>query len=185
MQHDLRFIKTEQAISDSFYRLLKSQGFQKLSVIQLVKEAQIGRPTFYQYYEDKYDLAANLIKRNCNDFQVLISKRMSLNQITIPLEKIAQYLIDNREQINLLSTIQLDNSSTLMTQYEQILKAEFSHTYQHNLSIEQTEMPLDYATDLYVAIAMVFIKHTLSSGTVNPKIISGLSDLVKNLGLSI
>ncbi|KRL00872.1 TetR/AcrR family transcriptional regulator [Liquorilactobacillus capillatus] len=185
MKHDLRFIKTEQCITNSFFHLLKEQGFRKLSVIQLVKQAQIGRPTFYQHYEDKYTLAASLMTRYRDDFQTLIAKRMSVNQINLVLESLAQYLINNRNQINLLCTIQLDNGDTLMTEYEQVLKNEFTRAYQNNMSIDRTEIPLDYATDLYAAISMVFIKHTLTTGTVNSKIVAGLNDLARNLNLSI
>jgi AcrR family transcriptional regulator len=181
MNHDLRFIRTEQAIRNSFFDCLKEETFQEISIIELVKRAQIGRPTFYQHYEDKYALASNLMNHYLANFHDLIKKRMLVGQINAPLESLAQYLITNREQINLLLQIQLDNGDTLMKKYEQVLKVEFINAYQNNSNTDWTEIPLNYATDLYVAIALVFIKHTLSTGDVNLKIINGLNALVTNL----
>lgn len=56
METNLKIIKTEVKIQRSFIKLVKLYGFDKLSVKDLVSDANINRGTFYLHYLDKYDL---------------------------------------------------------------------------------------------------------------------------------
>lgn len=55
-KNDLRYQKTERAIQQAFWTLMKEVGFDKLSVQNIVNIAQINRSTFYDHYCDKYEL---------------------------------------------------------------------------------------------------------------------------------
>ena len=60
-KEDLRVIKTKTSIKDSFIDLVKEKGYNKVSVTDIVKKANINRNTFYLHYEDKEDLIKTLI----------------------------------------------------------------------------------------------------------------------------
>lgn len=60
---DLRILKTERAIHQAFFGLMKKSGFEKISVKDIADAAMISRNTFYLHYNDKYDL----LERVCND----------------------------------------------------------------------------------------------------------------------
>lgn len=53
---DLRVIKTEQAITDAFIRLLSQTEYSKISIAALAREANINRKTFYAHYATIDDL---------------------------------------------------------------------------------------------------------------------------------
>ncbi|MCR3760963.1 TetR/AcrR family transcriptional regulator [Clostridium felsineum] len=53
---DRRFIKTEQAIRETFLNLLKEKSLNKITVSQISISANLGRGTFYLHYKDIYDL---------------------------------------------------------------------------------------------------------------------------------
>lgn len=59
MEHkkkDIRIIKTERAIKSSFLKLIEDNSISKVTVKDIIREAEINRSTFYAHYEDKYDL---------------------------------------------------------------------------------------------------------------------------------
>lgn len=59
---DLRIKRTQNAIKESFFYLIKDIGFEKISVKNLTEHAMISRNTFYLHYSDKYDL----LKKICD-----------------------------------------------------------------------------------------------------------------------
>ena len=53
---DRRQRKTRTAILDACISLIQEKDFQKITVHEIVKEADINRGTFYLHFEDKYDM---------------------------------------------------------------------------------------------------------------------------------
>jgi probable dihydroxyacetone kinase regulator len=47
---------TNRLIADSLKRLMLKTPFEKISIKMITDEAKIRRPTFYNYFQDKYDL---------------------------------------------------------------------------------------------------------------------------------
>lgn len=60
----IRKTASKEKIKQAFIVLLETEGFQKMTISSLVKQAVINRGTFYLNYLDKDDLAQQLI----NDF---------------------------------------------------------------------------------------------------------------------
>lgn len=57
---DVKISKTEQLIYDSFYKLRKNNPINKIKVIDVCDGANINRSTFYEYFDDVYDLSTKL-----------------------------------------------------------------------------------------------------------------------------
>ena len=51
---DLRVLKTEELIRNTFLELLAQKEFTDISVKEITEKARINRSTFYKHYEDKY-----------------------------------------------------------------------------------------------------------------------------------
>ncbi|WP_334328670.1 TetR/AcrR family transcriptional regulator [Companilactobacillus sp. HBUAS59699] len=51
-----RLTKTDEKIKKAFIKLMKTKGFEHLTVSDITSEAKINRSTFYAHYEDKYAL---------------------------------------------------------------------------------------------------------------------------------
>lgn len=56
MKEDNRVFKTKRDLKNALVSLLKSQSFDKLTVIDICNEACVNRITFYNHYKDKYEL---------------------------------------------------------------------------------------------------------------------------------
>lgn len=53
---DKRIVKTKRAIKHALIALLKTTPFEKVTVTEICRTAEVSRITFYTYYEDKYAL---------------------------------------------------------------------------------------------------------------------------------
>lgn len=95
---DLRILKTERAIHQAFFTLMKKNGFEKISVKDIADAAMISRNTFYLHYNDKYDL----LERVCND---MIDNLMShvFEEINKTSNFVLDYNIDTLVRIFMLA----------------------------------------------------------------------------------
>ena len=53
---DVRYIRAEDAITNAFLKLVSDIGFYAITVKDITNLADVSRGTFYQHYDDKYDL---------------------------------------------------------------------------------------------------------------------------------
>jgi len=53
---DPRISKTKRALFQALARLLKEKEFERITVNDIVKEANVTRKTFYNHYQDKIDM---------------------------------------------------------------------------------------------------------------------------------
>ena len=58
---DKRATESKQQLRKAFFQLLREREWAKISVQDLTKTAGIHRTTFYQHYEDKFDLAQQVM----------------------------------------------------------------------------------------------------------------------------
>lgn len=53
---NLRITQTKQFLINAFYNLASQKDFEKITIANITKEAQVNRATFYAHFNDKYDL---------------------------------------------------------------------------------------------------------------------------------
>jgi len=63
--------ETKKHVVDVFSRLVDKYGYDQISVTMLIKEAHIGRTTFYRYFRDKEDVLEA-------SYQMLYDKEIAL-----------------------------------------------------------------------------------------------------------
>ncbi len=66
-KHDMREIKTTEAIYDAFLDLIERFSFAEITVKSICDQARISRSTFYDHFEDKYHMLKSLLKYLSDD----------------------------------------------------------------------------------------------------------------------
>ncbi|MBW3091509.1 TetR/AcrR family transcriptional regulator [Bifidobacterium sp. 82T10] len=78
-----RNTQTEAKIKAAFTTLVKSKGFDAMTVSDIARTAGINRGTFYMHYIDKFDLRQQLIDDTIDDLTgILITKAETNTQVT-------------------------------------------------------------------------------------------------------
>lgn len=92
-KNDLRYIKTEKIIKESFIKCVNKTGFEKVTVSMICEDGLISRNAFYLHFTDKYDL----LERLFDEFRASLLKSFNRNIVEYVKEKdvlssTAQYL---------------------------------------------------------------------------------------------
>jgi len=105
---DLRTIKTEELIENTFYELLKAEDFAAISIKQITEKARINRSTFYRHFEDKFALRDFIIDNIVKEFEenmdvefMLFSDLESKDYIKHFKESL-EHLKENKEKYEIL-----------------------------------------------------------------------------------
>ena len=127
-ENDLRVRKTEEAIRSAFVSLVAEEGFDAVTVQQILERARVNRSTFYRHYADKYALAGALIDEQVAKVQAVTSDRFSGNQTRENLMSALNALYadfhDNRTELRTLMTIRAEGHD-LRAQIERVLRGCF------------------------------------------------------------
>ena len=98
---DVRVIKTKKAIESAFIEILSEKSFTKITIEEICNKANVNRMSFYNHYEDKYDLL-NVIINNVKE--ALIGKFLHEVGDDISEEKVVSVLLETTEKIMELGT---------------------------------------------------------------------------------
>lgn len=115
-KEDLRVIKTKRLIESNFIELVKTIGYQKITVKDLCEKAMINRNTFYLHYKDKDDLVKEMINKVFLKYEAQLKplgekfyKSVIFNNKHNFEENIKEFLNIIYEDINLYRILLMDN----------------------------------------------------------------------------
>lgn len=93
-KEDTRIIKSKKAIKDSFISLLETVPYKKFTIMDICKNANINRSTFYNYYRNKEDLFCTLIGDTNSQFTYYFNESIN-NSIKDAMTSLTEFLIDD------------------------------------------------------------------------------------------
>lgn len=165
MAEDLRVQRTKKAIKTAFIELVNEEGFAEVTIKGIAEKAIINRQTFYNYYQDKYDLTEQL-----NDEYLEILKKVIQYRVrelkdtdrTLPFMRDfykSKYFTDvlaNREAIMALMSIQYNQNS-----FKDRLRKLFIDIIQEQLSIEFTDLDIAVIGSFYINMISFIAKNNV------------------------
>ncbi|MBO4623196.1 MAG: TetR/AcrR family transcriptional regulator [Bacilli bacterium] len=153
-QVDARIGKSKAELKKAFLKLLKENAFDHISVLQICKEANITRGTFYKYYEDKYELLYAIIldirKLVSNKYHEMIDSNRAENDPDGCLKELIEMMIDLcLENKDILINLYADQDNSMI---EYILKSAVDKFVKHVLDLYALKANLKYPSSLVSAI---------------------------------
>jgi len=102
---------TQTALKDSLIELMKKKSITQITIKELCETADINRTTFYAHYGDQYQLLKSIedetiswVKNIIADF----SGKTGKEDFTRNIEKVFEYIIENKNHIQVLMSEQGD-----------------------------------------------------------------------------
>lgn len=168
---DLRILKTRKAIKESFFKLIKEKGYERITIQDIAEEAMINRNTFYLHYLDKPDLMEKIAQEYLDRFDESLKTEIhdveafTKSDFIIILETMFQNIAVDFEfyQIMIEENGQLSFSSNLKGILKNhILAGIKDSTLANNFQIiykKKIEVALEYMVSGIVGVICLWIHH--------------------------
>ncbi len=102
---DRRVKYTKMVLKESFINLLEKKNISKISVKEICEDADINRTTFYNHYDDQYDLMRKLENELIENIGIYLAK-YTQNETDVALvemlEGIFEYIKENAKLCKIL-----------------------------------------------------------------------------------
>jgi len=87
---DRRVMRTKRMLRQALVELIQEKEFQKITVTDVVKHADINRGTFYTYYRDVYDLLEKVENEMIEEFRLIHDENLPSSE-----HRYSQQLVSN------------------------------------------------------------------------------------------
>lgn len=125
-KNDLRYVKTNQLIKDTFIDLVIKEGYRQTTITRICQTALISRNTFYLHYQTIDDLLDDLYLDLEKDFQKI---KIDINHIMDNTKWYVNVINENKKMVLALLQYPSTNLSELLFNY--VIKEPVSNKYEN------------------------------------------------------
>ncbi|MGX8701838.1 TetR/AcrR family transcriptional regulator [Caproiciproducens sp.] len=163
-KQDLRIVKTRNNIKNAFIQLLREKDFNNITVRDILDQALINRKTFYNHYQDKYDLTEQLIHEffeECSSFfQFRAGHFNSMSSFLSQVDTMYGELYAQKDFILALWNIHTENID-----FYGSLKNLLQQKYEEFLGSGDTgNLDIGFQSNLFSTFILSVLKYMLDSG---------------------
>ena len=153
-KEDLRIIKTKASLYRGLMELMKEKTFEEIKVSEICSKSLINRSTFYDHFNDKYELLQSLIndlKKELVDSLSIDYKKSNIRDYYIEMLEIMLDHIDKNKEV--YSAIVKINSNSIARDMlgDTVLKMatkEIDEKYKNESDIPTRTIVLFYTTGI-------------------------------------
>ena len=155
---DQRIVKTNNALSEALFHLMETKLIENITVNEVCKKANVRRATFYQHFNDKYDLFAFMAYRTRVEF--FSYKMENITDITFFIQTLAGRCFHVFDKYRKL--VKNNAISTSFLLLENIFTAELSEAIKEKITQLKTLSlitgNIDFLTNAYTGCLVQIIK---------------------------
>ena len=146
---DRRIHKTQQAIYQAFLDLLRRKPFDKVTVTDIIAQANVGRSTFYDHFKTKDALLAKV----CHD---LFEHTFVERHVPSDPEEMTQHLFYHfKENKDKVTTLLLSQNSYFQRQFAQYLIRYLFPLLKEAIEQAYPNVPQTYREELFATQFMM------------------------------
>ena len=143
---DLHKNKTKILLSNALKELLQEKPFENIKLIEICDRALVHKTTFYNHFEDKYDLLNYIIR----DIQKTMLKKVEDNDDIIKyyLDIAKEYITNIKENAYFYKALLISNQNGICSNiiHNIFVRDVIQNTKKHNINI-----PPNYVANYYVS----------------------------------
>ena len=154
---------SERKIVNAFIELLEESSLEQISITDIIKKANLSRPTFYYYYSNKEDLVETTFSKILDKSQVFFRK-------TWPTKKVLSLKCYDilRKIKNSVSTLMthIPNINEMIREFiiETILNSDIENVTE--LMEQSYHIPAKYSLEVYVSTIVTILTLWLKEGCI-------------------
>jgi len=162
LKTDLRVLRTQKSINESFLRLLEQKNYDKITVQDIANEAFINRNTFYMHYFNKEDLLEKLSRECLGDLEksLVVRKVAELDEDFIfnLVKDVLETIEKNKKFYRIMM---VDSNSSFFS--EQLKKTIEKYIYEYNSKKDSAEIKIliEYLITGFIGIICRYLKGDL------------------------
>lgn len=150
-EEDLRVRRTKKLLTEALLGLMQERAFEKISVNDLCERAMVHRATFYNHFDDKYDLfnyaldeiEEEMLLSTIEKGNFSTSKEMYVSIIT----RVFDFIEANRKRFKLIIS---NNSDRLIMLIATTMRRSVRYFISKNHYSQDYIVPLDIIIDFYM-----------------------------------
>lgn len=151
------------------------KGINAITITELSHRANVSRSDFYNHYSDKYDLLQKQATTYINEIKTKYRRRFDNTDITQFLSELTDYIIDERDHLNILIALPKETGIQFISQCEGLLREAYIENI-HKQTLKN-HVPIEYTTKLFASIAVTYILHTIEQPYKNEKLINSINEI--------
>lgn len=156
---DARIVKTLMSIRQAFFALLKEKNYDDITVQDILDKAVINRTTFYKYYNNKQELAQQLVDEIKNDFIVpILDKRFNLSWEEFSKQINKSFCEKSHEMMGLFWGVE---TSQIHLKQDVFALVKARYLKAHEGTKEWRASDLDFQAHLYASFAVANIEYMI------------------------
>lgn len=178
---DRRTRRTEQAIKTAFLDLIQQKKLDQITISELAEKADINRKTFYNHYQDIYQVLGAIEDDYANLVIDLLEKSETSKDLINPepfFNQLSQEIESNKDQYLLILTS--GEQVRLSKKIKIKLKQHLANSNYHQIKVEQDNF--DLFLDFMLAGAMSIYEQWFLAGCQDN--LSQLSDFICRMVVS-
>ena len=153
-KEDLRVRKTKASLYKSLLQLMENKTFEEIKVIDICNTSMINRSTFYDHFNDKYELLASFIddlKEELIEHLEVKTEVKSLKEYYLELLKLLLNYIE--KNLNLYSSIAIIKKNNNSIAFDMLFDASWETVKKklENEYINTSNMPIEVISLFYVS----------------------------------
>ena len=149
--------KTKTYLANALLELLKTKRFDDIKVTEICDKALIHKTTFYNHFEDKYELLNYILLKIHNEINEQVEKDNGIINYYLSIAKYyIRYIKDNPE---LFKSIITDDNNISLNLFQKLYVKDIEKNIQNF-----NDVPTNYAAHFYVSAVLAVISEWFING---------------------
>ena len=154
-KEDLRVIKTKKSLYDGLLSIMENKAFEDIKVSEICNVSLVNRSTFYDHFNDKYELLSSLLNDLENDLADKLEENHNFTSAKDYYMKIVELLFNHiSNNLDIYSSIIKNNNNSISSDiFRTTILKDVENKLKENNSYDE-DIPIEIISNFYVSASI-------------------------------